>query len=69
MNDQMEKLLKDPELQTEFREKLSRLGMSGGPRAVCSSPVKVPVAIHFVGLSSPNASCLQSLAIGQINAL
>ncbi|MDP4999802.1 MAG: M43 family zinc metalloprotease [Saprospiraceae bacterium] len=69
MNDHMVSLLQNMEYQLAFREKLTRLQSVGGPRAACSSPVKVPVAVHFVGLTSPNASCLTTLAIGQIAAL
>ena len=38
-------------------------------KAQCSSPVLVPVAIHFQGVSNPDAACLRQLAITQINIL
>lgn len=38
-------------------------------KAQCSSPVLVPVAIHFQGVSNPDEACLRQLAVSQINIL
>ena len=68
----MEILLSDPSYQELHLEKFRRLSlMDNSPkqRSTCSDPVIIPMAIHFQGISNPNASCLVSLSQTQVDIL
>ncbi len=72
MADKMEKLMSNPDYQRIHLEKLRKLAlMDNDPkhRSTCANPVLIPMAIHFQGISSPNASCLVSLAQNQVDIL
>ncbi len=38
-------------------------------RATCNTPIRVPVAVHYQGVSNPDANCLVQLAQSQIDVL
>jgi chitodextrinase len=65
----MDRLMQNPTYAAAFREKLRSLELASGTRADCSSPVQIPVAIHFQGISNANRACLETMAIEQIEAL
>jgi hypothetical protein len=67
-----ERLLQDPAYQKSRQGRLERFEefMSKGyQKAQCSSPVLIPVAIHYQGVGSTDRSCLISLAQSQIDIL
>ncbi len=63
----------DPELREKHEEKIRKFEKYEAhhieDRAACSNPVTLPIAVHFQGVSSPNVSCLRSLAQSQIDVL
>jgi len=65
----MDKLLDDPEYKRLHEMKLEKVAKMSNSRALCSSPVILPIAVHFQGVSNPNASCLIALAESQIAIL
>ncbi len=71
MHHHMDKLLQNPIYKAEYERKIkTALSWNGtSERSNCSSPVLVPVAVHFQGISNPNVSCLRQLAQSQIDVL
>jgi hypothetical protein len=66
----MEKQMQDPEFKRAYLERTAHLeNMSQERAALCATPILLPVAIHYQGISSPDAACLRALAINQINIL
>ena len=67
LNDHMKELLSDPAYRKKHEAKFTRLANSSFTRdANCSNPTILPVAVHFQGISNPDASCLRQLAETQI---
>ena len=65
-------LLSDPAYKALHEKKISAFEdfqAKGVFKAQCTAPVIIPVAVHFQGVGSVDASCLTNLAIGQINIL
>ncbi len=68
----MERLLTDPNYKNDHEMKFKRLekiASRPNQRLACTSPTIIPVAVHYQGVSSPNASCLVDLAERQIQIL
>ena len=56
-------------MRQELLLNLKEESVSVESRALCSDPVVLPVAVHYQGVSSPDAACLIALAQSQINIL
>jgi len=69
----MDKLLSDPDFRKEYEARIAKhqeyVATKVTARSACANPVTIPVAFHFQGISNPNASCLQTLALEQLNVL
>jgi hypothetical protein len=70
----MEQLLQDSNYSQEHNERQQRFNAiysisSLEERAQCANPVTLPMAVHFQGISSPNAACLTALAQSQVQVL
>lgn len=65
----MDRLMQDPDYANAFRAKLQQLEHASESRVDCATPVLIPVAIHFQGLSNPDRPCLETMAQEQIAAL
>jgi hypothetical protein len=67
----MAKQMQDPEFKRAYMERMAQIeSMSQDDRlALCASPTILPVAIHYQGITSPNAACLIAMAQTQINIL
>ena len=71
-HEHMQELLKDPEFARQHQLKLEAVeaySQRAETRALCSSPVILPVAIHFQGVSNPDVACLRALAQNQIDIM
>ncbi len=69
-----DKMTNDPAYEKHFREKQSRFrtyvaSQAGVPRELCGNPVKLPMAVHFQGITNPDEACLIALAVGQVQIL
>ncbi len=69
-----EKMANDPVYEKRFIEKQTRyreyvISQVGVPRELCENPVKLPMAVHYQGVGSPDAACLIALAQDQIQIL
>lgn len=67
----MQELMKDPNYQQNFRERMAAFNRvaeqkTSESRLECSSIVTIPVAVHFQGISSNDRSCLENLVTQQI---
>ncbi len=72
LEDHMHKLLQNPDYKRQHElkfEKMAAMPASSRSGALCANPPVLPVAIHFQGVSSPDASCLRELAERQIQIL
>ncbi len=56
-------------LRQELMLNLKEEAVDVESRALCSDPVVLPVAVHYQGVTSPNATCLIALAQSQIDIL
>lgn len=67
----MENLLSDPDYKSKHEAKFSSLEIELSRAEIrnCSSPVIIPVAIHFQNVTGTNAACLAQLVESQISAL
>ena len=68
----MDKLMSNPDYLEARAERLLNFDEEKSKveeRALCSDPVVIPVAVHYQGVSNPNASCLIALAESQIMIL
>jgi len=68
----MEKLLANPEYKAAHEERMrsfEKNKIKGAQKALCASPVIVPVAIHYQGAGNANAACLVELAKRQVAIL
>ncbi len=67
------KLLEDSDYKEAFEKRLQKFKKYSSThlesRAVCSSPVEIPVAVHYQGVNSPNTACLIALANESIAVL
>lgn len=68
-DEHMKKLMQNPEFRKAHLEKLAKIKNMPATRAACSSPVILPIAVHFQGISNPDESCLRQLAQSQIDIL
>ncbi len=72
-HDHMEKLMEDPNYKRFHQNKFERLKKfnlnSAQTRSMCANPPVIPVAVHFQGVSNPDAVCLTQLAQTQIDIL
>ena len=72
-HDHMTKLLEDPAYKRFHENKFVRIGNinknSAETRALCANPPLIPVAVHYQGISNPDAACLLQLAQNQIDIL
>ena len=70
MEQQMIQLMSDPAYRKAHQAKLTRLeGYATERSATCTNPAVLPIAVHFQGISNPDAACLRQLAISQIAVL
>ena len=69
----MQELLSDPVYKAAYDKRMEKhkhfLATNVGTRALCSSLIKVPVAIHYQGANSNDLTCLVALAVEQVAAL
>lgn len=65
----MNKLLQDDTYKRKHELKFQKLNTVISNREACSTPTILPVAVHFQGISSPDANCLRTLAQAQIDIL
>ena len=65
----MQGLLADPDYRRAHEAKLERLANAPQQRTACASPTILPMAVHFQGISNPDAACLRQLAQSQIAIL
>jgi hypothetical protein len=70
----MEQLLQNSDYSQEHNERQQRFDAiyditSLEERAQCANPVTLPMAIHFQGISNPDAACLIALAQSQVQIL
>ncbi|MEM9992498.1 MAG: M43 family zinc metalloprotease, partial [Bacteroidota bacterium] len=65
----MQGLLEKPEYKRAHEEKLEKVATMAQARMACSSPVILPMAVHFQGVSNPNTNCLRQLAQSQVAIL
>lgn len=66
--------MQDPAFKAAYEERMKAFEqamreVTATSRAACNTPVVLPVAIHYQGISSPNKSCLTSLAEKQVQIL
>jgi len=67
----MNKLLLDPNYRNAHEQKFEKLEVEltkAIPRN-CSSPIIIPVAVHFQNVSGTNPNCLKQLVLSQIDIL
>ncbi len=69
MDDHMAKLMQDPEYKRLQAQKLERVKNMASFRSDCSTPVILPIAVHFQGVTNPDIECLRALAQSQVNVL
>ena len=70
--DHMNQLLQDDEFRKSYEERIEKfkiLQEKGLAKALCATPILIPVAIHYQGVSNPNRSCLIDLAKKQVEIL
>ncbi len=65
----MEQLLADPDYRRAHQRKLEMAEASSDVRSECNTPVVLPMAVHFQGISNPDAACLRALAQAQVDIL
>ena len=68
----MESLLSNPDYKIQYEKRMetfAKMKVNTSTKALCSSPVIVPVAVHYQGVNNPNASCLIELAKTQVDIL
>jgi len=72
LNHKMEKLLSNPDYKKFHEDKFRKLLSMDNEirhRSSCSSPVIIPLAVHYQSISNPNQSCLVNLAEVQVDIL
>lgn len=62
------KLLQNSAYKRQHQQKFERLANAVSSRN-CSSPTLLPMAVHFQGVSNPDAACLRALAQSQVGIL
>ncbi len=66
----MEQLLTDPDYRRRHQRKLEMAEESSADdRSECNTPVVLPMAVHFQGITNPDAACLRALAQAQVDIL
>ncbi len=68
----MESLMRDESYRKQHEEKFTKVNAALSDiktRTSCSNPTIVPMAIHFQGISNPDAACLTALAQSQVDIL
>ncbi len=63
-------LLLDPDYRKSFDARMrsfEKFNANALQKSNCATPILIPVAIHYQGVTSPDAACLRQLAIDQIN--
>jgi hypothetical protein len=66
--------MKSPEYQENFRQRMAAFkrvaaSKTSQSRLSCNNTIKIPIAIHFQGVSSNDRACLENLANQQITNL
>jgi len=69
LHNHMNKLNADPEYRKAHEAKLAKVKNMAGNRSQCSTPVVLPMAVHFQGVTNPDLACLRQLAQSQIDIL
>lgn len=69
MDDHMEKLMQNPEYKRLQKQKLDRMKSMVSFRSDCATPVVLPIAVHFQGVTNPDIECLRVLAQSQVDVL
>ncbi len=70
MQEHHSKMMTDDSYRKNHERKLSKMqAMSSGRSAICSDPTVLPIAVHYQGVSNPDAACLIELAKSQIDIL
>ncbi|HFA47778.1 MAG TPA: hypothetical protein ENJ95_02025 [Bacteroidetes bacterium] len=69
MAEHTKKLLEDPSYRRFHEQKFERLRSMTSDRSACSTPVILPIAVHFQGVANPDINCLRQLAQSQIDVL
>lgn len=65
----METLLLNSDYRRAHQRKLEIAEETVGQRSDCTSPVVLPIAVHFQNISNPDAVCLRTLAQTQVDIL
>lgn len=68
----MQNLLDNPEYKSQRDVRMAafnKLKSNASQKTLCGNPTIIPVAVHYQGISNPNASCLIDLAKRQVNVL
>ena len=72
VHEHMDQLLADPEYAKRYQNRMAQFTKVNNlikEKAGCTTPMIIPVAIHYQGVNSPNKTCLIDLANHQINIL
>lgn len=73
-HDHTQELLSDPEYREAREKRMDKFNRYRSQNAnqrstSCNNPTVLPVAVHYQGITNPNANCLIALAQSQIQAL
>jgi len=63
------RLLQDPNYRQAHQLKFEKVRSMVAERNACTTPVVIPVAVHFQDITNPDAACLRQLAENQIRIL
>ncbi len=72
MTQKMDKLLSDPTYRQKHEKKLKKVEavlQNFAYKSACTSPIIIPVAVHFQNATNTNLACLRQLAQTQIDVL
>jgi len=70
MQEHHSRMMTDETYRKNHERKLSKIqSMASERSAVCNDPTVLPVAIHYQGVSNPDAECLRELAKSQVDIL
>lgn len=69
MRSHTNRLLEDPNYRLAHQRKFEKVRSMVSERNPCTTPVVIPVAVHYQDVSNPDAACLRVLAENQIKVL
>ena len=69
--DHQNSLLNNPDYRASFEKRVEKMSALAQTRSVedCTSPIVLPMAVHFQNVSNPDEGCLRALAQSQIDIL